>query len=583
MPKLTKKHQELNLLLTVITAAVVLFGFTITSSAQQSVISDGGVVQASGLKGMIHKASISSSLERGRVGKVYFKDVAVIRKFYESRNKQAFWSSSDAREMLTLVENSWTHGLNPEDYHYSDLKKQLNSGMFTSAGDLELLLTDAAIRYGQDISGMRIDPARINQSREYWQQPYTAESVLNLIAASNDPVERLAKMAPQHKLYKALQNEMIRLSEEDSAFDHILPMSFNGDHHFTPGEVSKDVPKLRIRLGVTYDPRQGAENYYDDKTAAALMKFQRDHNLEPDGIVGPSTLSVLNRTNKERMKQIVANLERQRWLTQDLPEKYMLVNIPQQLLWAVENGRVKHEMKVVVGMPWRRTKDFKTDVTGIRINPRWTAPLSIKMLDILPKVQNDTNYLVEKGIEVIRGYGSNAVTLDPYSIDWDNMSRGEMSKLRLVQTSGDHNALGRVRILMPNKYNIYFHDTNHPEFFERGQRTYSSGCVRLSEPDKVAQFVMDGTKGWSPQDLDVIKATYKETDIKIDKPFPAFIVYHTIWMDTNERIVYGPDVYKRDKELLEVLEAADAYRLPVTSLNKYAQKKGANRALASAN
>lgn len=579
---LLKKYNELKLFVAVLLLTMAMLGFSVASSAQQ-MAPDAQAHVRSAASDMLVKVSVSNALERGKVDGVRFKDSKAMRSFYEARNRQPLWSEGDAREMLELIANSWTHGLNPETYHFSEIRQKLNQGMSSDIGELELLLTDAAVRYGQDISGMRIDPSSINTSSDYWQQPYTALSVLEQISASRDPVKRLAKMAPQHKLYKALQKELVKLSEERAAYDHVLPMSFNGDHHFTPGEVSRDVPNLRIRLGVTYDESNGNPNYYDDKTAAAVMAFQRDHNLEPDGIIGPNTLQILNLTNRARMEQVVANLERQRWLTNELPERYLLVNIPQQLLWAVEDGQVRHEMKVVVGMPWRRTKDFKSDVTGVRLNPTWTAPLSIKMQDILPKAQEDPAYLVNKGIEVIRGYGSEAVTLDPYSVDWDNMTWSEMGKLRLVQTPGDHNALGRVRILMPNKYNIYFHDTNHPEFFERTQRTYSSGCVRLSEPEKIAQFVMKGTDGWSSADFDRIVATGKMTDLAIDKPFPAYIVYHTMWMDTQGRLVFGPDVYKRDKELLDVLAANKAYSFPEVRDTKLAGKGDANQSLASAN
>ena len=579
--QLIKKYNELKLFVGVLLFTIAVLGFSVVSSAQQ-MAPDASVVGSNSLQKMVYKVSISNALERGKLGGIRFKDKKAMRDFYVAREKQPFWDQGEAREMLELIANSWTHGLNPENYHFSEIREMMQGGFASSQGELELLLTDAAIRYGQDVSGMRIDPNSINSSADYWQQPYTALSVLEQISASRDPVKRLEKMSPQHKLYKALQEELVKLSEERAAYDHVLPMSFGGDHHFTPGEVSRDVPNLRIRLGVTYDEANGNPNYYDDKTAAAVMQFQREHNLEPDGIVGPQTLQVLNLTNRARMEQVVANLERQRWLTQTLPERYLLVNIPQQILWAVEDGRVEHEMKVVVGMPWRRTKDFKSDVTGVRLNPTWTAPLSIKMKDLLPKAQEDPGYLVNKGIEVIRGYGSEAQTLDPYSVDWANMTWSEMGKLRMVQSSGDHNALGRVRILMPNKYNIYFHDTNHPEFFERTQRTYSSGCVRLSEPEKIAQFVMKGTDGWSSSDFDRIVNTGKMTDLKIDKPFPAYIVYHTMWMDTKGKLVFGADVYKRDKELLEVLAANKAYSFPEVRDTKLAGRGDANQAYASA-
>lgn len=547
----------------VILAVIMLsFGYALTSSAQ------GNAAVPSSIQEAIHQNDPGAGGTLAR--RVRFFDIDSVEKFYAGRAYEPFWLShkneseqikniNDIKSVLEVLEASWTHGLNPEQYHVAQIRNLLQG---RDKLGLELYVTDAVMRYGHDITGMRIDPASIKQKAEYWRQPLDGLAIMNKVASASEPAQVLAGFAPDGSLYKALQQELVKLSHESAAYDHLLPMTFGGNNHFTPGSTHKDIAALRARLGVDYDPRQGSESYYDDKTAAALMKFQREHALEPDGIIGPRTLAVLNRTKRGQMEQIIANMERLRWLEQEKPERYLLVNIGQQLLWAVDRGKVVHEMKVVVGMPWRRTKEFKAEVQGVRFNPDWTVPIGIKMSSFLPELKKDPGYLAQKGIEILKGYGSDAVTLDPYAIDWHKVGWKEMGEMRFVQTPGEHNALGAIRILMPNIYNMYLHDTNHPEFFERGQRTYSSGCIRMAEPEKIANFVLGHNKDWSQRKMDAIIATGATTEVMATEGFPVYVIYQTMWIDEKGQLVYGPDVYKRDRELLDVLAAMDGYRLP---------------------
>ncbi len=550
-------------------------GYTLTSNAQHH----DSQIPNSGVPSLIYKIIMKNGLSAGSVNRgftrISFSDTSAMKSFYGDRGHTPLWVSDDgdtgrAADVLEILEASWVHGLNPENYHTAQIRKLLNNPVYTDKARLELFVSDAVMRYGRDLSGMRIDPNTIKQKAEFWREPMTGLDVAKAVSGSENPVQALANIAPNTALYKALQKELISLSQEKSNYDHVLPMSFGGDNHFTPGQKHKDVTALRLRLGVEHKAAHGSPHYYDDHISSAVMKFQRNHNLEPDGIIGPQSLAVLNRTKKNRMEQIVANLERLRWLEQERPDRYILVNIPQQLLWAVENGKVIEEQKVVVGMPWRRTKDFKTEVTGVRFNPTWTVPQSIKMSDFLPKLKKDPSYLTEKKIEVIKGYGRDAITLDPMAIDWHSVGWKKMGKMRFVQTPGDHNALGRVRILMQNGYNIYMHDTNHPEFFERGQRTYSSGCVRLEKPKKVASFVLRRNQDWSDSEMDALTVGHKTVEVDADTPFPAYIIYQSIWLDGKGSLVFGPDVYKRDKELIEVLSGMDGYKLPTMSDAHYA-------------
>ncbi len=514
-------------------------------------------------QGIRLEASLSKTLSAGHTDGRKFVDNRAMNVFYTQRDYHTYWLNdngltSKAHALITLLQDSWTHGLNPEKYHLGKIEQQLGRSFFRSDTKLELLLTDAAIKYARDLSGMRIDPSEINQKRKFWQQPEDAREILMKLSSSDNVTKTLDSFAPRDRLYQSLRKELIKLSSSpEKDFSHVLPLDF-GKQYFFPGERSKAVPKLRLRLSLP----QSSGLTYDDQLAQAVMAFQKKNNLEPDGIIGPKTVDILNQSNHKKILQIIANLERLRWLERELPEKYILVNTASQMLWAVENGRVRHEMKVINGKPWRRTKEFRTEIRGIRFNPDWTIPPGIKRYDIWPKIKEDPGYLHEKGIEVIRGRGENAVKLDPYSIDWKNISLRELHDLRFVGVPGEKNPLGYVRVLMPNAYNMYLHDTNHPELFEKTERTYSSGCIRMERPRDIAQFVLKGNREWRQNMIEEIIATGKKTEIDADVRMPIYVIHQTTWLDSRGKIIFGADIYKRDKDLIAVLEAIDGFDLP---------------------
>ena len=545
------------------------------SHAEYNGTSENTSAAMTGLGGLLTKISLRTALGAGKVSGVQFYDEQAMADFYASIDHKTFWVQDDGlrpevSDVFKLLEASWTHGLNPEDYHVSALRTLLSRDALTDRARVELLLTDGLIKYMRDQSGMRVDAAAIHQEPQYWQQPKAAETIYSGLADAKDIIDYAQSTTPKGHLYDKLRSELVRLSREDGDYDYVLPLDFE-DRYFKPGDTHSTVKKLRIRLGEKYDGQRGPENYYDDELASAVMALQHEHGLDADGVIGPQTLNVLNQSNKQRMHQIIANLERMRWLDRDRPDRYVLVNIASQTLWGIDDGKVALEIPVIVGSTYRKTMMFKTEIQGVRFNPDWTVPLSIKVKDFLPKLRKGgPDYLDYKGIEVIRGYGDNARTLDPYSIDWDNVGWREMGKLRMVQTPGDHNALGRIRILMPNKYNIYLHDTNHPELFSRNQRTLSSGCIRLSDPKAVARFVLNKNKDWGEADMRNILSTTELTEVEAASRMPIYIIYQSVWLDDNDQLVFGSDVYKRDKKLLETLESMNAYYLPDGDDSRYA-------------
>lgn len=523
---------------------------------------------------LLKQASYGESMALGAVGMQKLSDREAIQSFYEARQHKPLWTGSrgnadKARMVLAFLQDSWTHGLNPADYHVGEIETLLQ-GAPDSEAQLELLLTDAVARYGRDMTGMRVNAAAANEHEKFWRQPLPVSDILHRVSVSGDPTEALEQLAPQNDFYSKLREELVRLSRDEAKFDNILPIKLGG-RTFYPGDRHAGVKALRQRLGVEYNSVHGPEEFYDDNTAAAMMSFQLEHNLEPDGVVGPKTLEVLNRSHREQMEQVIANLERLRWMDEVKPERYIMVNIPSQTLWAVENGKVAHEMPVIVGKPDRQTKAFRAEIQGIRFNPNWTVPMGIKMKDFLPKLRENPDYLAQKGIEIYQGTGKDRRTVSGTEIDWSNMGSRDMNQLSMVQRQGANNALGRIRVLMPNDFDIYLHDTNAPEYFEKTQRTLSSGCVRLSKPEEIARFVLSKNEGWSDDKMDAIIKKGATVEISAAAPFPVFIVYQTMWLDGEGRLVYGPDVYKQDHRLIKVMAAAKDFHIPELSATRLAE------------
>lgn len=520
--------------------------------------------------GLLTKISLREGLQDGKVNNVAFYDDAAMKSFYKALDNGTFWVSKDGlsargKTVLGMLQNSWTHGLNPADYHVAELEKLSDVGALANKARIELLMTDAVVRFSRDLSGMRMNAESLNQEAKDWQAQDSAENILSGLErqkTAQDVQNYINGFAPHNALYQRMRDELVKLSKQKDTYGSLLPLDF-GEGLFRPGDRSAAVQGLRARLGIKYNPQTGPQNFYDDDLASAVIALQQEHGLDADGIIGPQTLDILNNGRDEQMKQLVVNLERMRWLDRKQPARYLLVNIASQTLWGIDHGNVAVQMPVVVGSPWRKTQTFKTEVTGVKFNPDWTVPLSIKSQEFLPKLRKEgPAYLDEKNIEVIRGYGKNAVTLDPHSIDWDKMTWRDMSKLRMVQVPGENNALGRIRIMMPNKYNIYLHDTNHRDLFSRSQRLLSHGCVRLSDPEAVARFVLKGNRDWSEHKMRDILDTTDLTEVDATHKMPVYIVYQTVWLDSNGKLVYGADVYNRDKKLLDEMTQKQAYAFP---------------------
>ena len=317
------------------------------------------------------------------------------------------------------------------------------------------------------------------------------------------------------------------------------------------GERDAAVPKLRARLK-EYMPETITNQdlfLYGSDLAEAVKKFQARHGLKDDGIIGPSTLAIINRTLADAKKQIELNLYRlnqPEWIGR--PDLRIDVDIARYMLTAYEGGEPVFEMPVVVGSSERQTNRFMTVMTGVRLNPGWTLPPTIKAEDYIPKLRENPEWVTEKGVMIYANWNDDAQPIDPTSVDWNYLTDNQIKAMRFYKNAGDSNPLGRYRFLMNNQFDIYLHDTNQKYLFSRPSRAYSSGCVRVENPRRIVEFLLAKNPDWTAEKLNEVLERGETFDLRANRSIPVYFDYKTAWLDKEGQLVLGADIYNLDNE-----------------------------------
>ncbi|MEE8297730.1 MAG: L,D-transpeptidase family protein [Hyphomicrobium sp.] len=323
------------------------------------------------------------------------------------------------------------------------------------------------------------------------------------------------------------------------------------------GESDNRVPILRKRLRMSGDLTSRKSGYYDsytfdDQLSQAVRRFQLRHGLRPTGRVERSTYPVLNVTTERRLAQLRLNLRRiQDLMKNRVEDRYILVNVPAFQLEAVERYEVQQRHRVIVGRTVRQTPSIKATIRGLNFFPYWRVPDSIANFDIIPRLAKEPDYLSKEKIRVLNGVDGREV--DPYSIVW---GAADTTRLKFRQDPGPQNALGLVRIDMPNKDIVYMHDTPMKSLFGQRSRGFSAGCVRVQDVFKLVEWIARYEPGWEQpgRAADVIQAG-QPLDVKLTRPIPVYFAYITAWAERDGEVVFRPDIYGRDSTVGPIAEA----------------------------
>jgi murein L,D-transpeptidase YcbB/YkuD len=480
-----------------------------------------------------------------------------LQEFYTRREFRAAWDNAHNAEQLTrALAESYADGLDPKDYHQpllSELATQITGGAAADAlrAQYDILLTEALLRLAYHLSFGKVDPqtfdAQWNYGRTLASMDVSRE--VEQALAAQDIYQRVKALQPTHSLYTGLKRELARYR----ATAETPQPAIAAGPTLRPGDSDARIPQLRARLIASGDLDQTASSEshdYDSTLETAVRSFQERMGLEGDGVIGAGTIAELNVPIADRIRQLRVNLDRGRVLLQDLPDEFVVVNIAGFTVYYVRGQQVVWQSRAQVGKPYRRTPIFRSEISYIVLNPTWTVPPGIIEKDILPAAQQDPASITRKGLRVLDAKGQE---VDPASIDWSRYRSGYIP-YTLRQDPGPANALGRVKLMFPNPYQVYLHDTPSQGLFERNDRAFSSGCVRVERALELTERVLDDPEHWSAASIATAIERGELRNVTLKKRIPVLLAYWTAWVDPQGRMNFRRDLYGQDAKWAQALE-----------------------------
>ncbi len=442
-----------------------------------------------------------------------------VRDFYASRGFAPLWVMDGrfdvpARSALARIDRAAEDGL---DLRATPVTVP-NGGDSAALAVAELSLSEAAVDYARQAGGGRVDPSRIGELVAVKPEVAPPGRVLAALRDASDAGEALRGFNPPHRGYLLLR---AKLAEMRRGSDMTAGGPIPAGPALKLGMRDARVPLVRARFGLDIAVEAADGLVYDTKVASAVADYQRAHGMPASGVLTPRTVASLSGGEPKRLEdEIVANMERWRWLPRDLGQRYVAVNIPDYSLDVFDGDRPIHHARVVVGKPDHQTPVFSETMKFIIVNPYWNVPLSIVNKEMMPKLAADPNYFENHGYEVVEKGGETYVRQPP----------------------GDSNALGRIKFMFPNRFSVYLHDTNAKGYFGKEARALSHGCVRVDQPFKLAEAVLGRDRGWSEARVEGMVGGDERT-VNLPRPVQVHINYFTAFVDEGGQLRLRDDVY----------------------------------------
>lgn len=504
-------------------------------------------------------------------------DRAALRRLYEAVGFRPLWmvAGTPTRQAMAAVEalgRADVHGLRPADYDAAALRIRLTElAAAPDAAELarfDVALSASLMRLLAHLHAGRVDPRplrfRLPSSHEHVD---LAVLVLRVSRAPDVPAA-VAAAEPPFPGYAALTRALARY--RTLAVDTTLRPPTAPRKSLRAGDAYADAPALRRLLAALGDlPTDRAvasaadvDTLYDHALVAGVTTFQRRHGLESDGVLGPATMAQLRVPLARRAEQIALTLERWRWLPDEPPERYLVVNIPAFQLRVFGRDSTGGACpvlatNVIVGQAEGRhdTPVFVSAMRQVVFRPYWDVPLSIARKELLPKIRRDRSYLAREELEIVRGGDDDAVIYAPTAANLERVAAGT---LRLRQRPGPKNALGLVKFVFPNPYNVYLHGTPAQSLFERARRDFSHGCIRVEEPTTLAEVVLRGQPGWDRAAIERAMHGTRTRRVDLERPVTVFVLYATVAVDEDGTLHFYPDLYGHDAALARALGTGGA-------------------------
>ena len=379
------------------------------------------------------------------------------------------------------------------------------------------------------------------------------------INTKNDKAKQQALLTKNKRI---TQNELENIQHNKKELEKYMAIRADGGWEsvtltgkLDPGKSAQGVMSLRERLLVTRDyipcDESNEDLVYDMCLQEAVKRFQARNGLATDGVVGPGTLGVLNKSVEERITTIRLNLDRLKWLNERAGNRHVIINIPDFQLYFEENGTMIQTMRVITGTPKHPTPIFSDTVEYIVLNPYWNIPKSIIQKEMIPKLLRNPNAMKKQKIEIYNGWGKDAAKVDPASVNWSKYRYSKHMPYRFAQTPGTHNALGKVKFLFPNKFSVYMHDTPTKPLFKKNKRAFSHGCIRLQQPRELLQTFTTFNSNINFEEAQETLKGKKKKYFNLQQKVPVDVIYLTAWVDYDGKIQFRNDVYGYDEMQLK--------------------------------
>ena len=456
--------------------------------------------------------------------------------------------------LLEYIRQVTMHGLNPYDYHLSLLEKYIDKTALFMAMDTEdmmkvdILLTDAFLFLGLQMYYGRVDSEKEGSSWKMHRKEPELQlyPILEKALAANNIAYALNMLAPRYRSYWMMKDDLafyLRLQDEPWP-------AFICDTTINPGQSNRLLPRIRERLmTLRYPLSDNTSENYDTELEEQLRLYQKDWGLNADGVIGKGTLLALNTSPGTLTDRLKVNMERFRWLPLHEPRKYLMVNIASFDLFLIEGVDTLISMRAIVGKESRETPVFDARMTYIVFSPSWTVPPTILRNDVIPELLKGPGYLKQKNMKLLRNNGTEIAYSE---IDWKKMSRNNFPYM-VRQRPGPENALGKVKFMFPNSYNVYIHDTPTRGYFARDDRAMSSGCIRVEKPFELACLLLADVPDWMPDKIQTAMQENREQTATLKTPVDVLLLYLTAWTDRNGRVQFRKDIYERDELVLNAL------------------------------
>ncbi len=457
--------------------------------------------------------------------------------------------NANAKQLIDALNTAYEDGLDPADYGAAAFAGQMNTTDPQALARLETDLSLAAVAYSQHMNAGRVNPRDVNRELVKFPKVVETETILSSLRKTKQVKAYLRLLAPHTQRYERLRQALsgYRRIERQGGFSVVA----DGET-LKPGASDPRTPSIRKRMQeagtLPADVQFAGEiEKYDEALAVAVKRFQELHGLEAVGTIGKQTVAAMNVPVSRRIFEMELNLERNRWLQNDFGPYHIFANLADQVVKVVRNDDTVHAEVIQVGQPYHRTPEFSDTMEYVEFNPYWGVPPSIAVNEYLPKLRSNPGVLAAQNISVFSG----GKQVSAGSINWSQYGKGKFP-FTLRQEPGKGNALGRVKFMFPNEFNVYMHDTPSKAKFDASSRYFSHGCLRLKDPLTMAEVLL-GQEGWDRAKIDAVVAGGKNTIVKLKTPIPVHIVYLTAFVNKDGTVNFREDVYGRDKILADAL------------------------------